>query len=187
MDRVGVPGGSSSYFRLSTRVVDQSLAALPSDDVLREQRRRMAVAGGYRITDHQPSQEQVTLVGVGAMMTEVLEAAHLLEAKGITAGVVCLTSPDLLFRSFQARGSGSESTASDIAQRLFPSAHATPIVTVMDGHPHTLAFLAGLRGDRIRCLGVTEFGQSSNLADAYALHGIDSCAILDAAMSVLGR
>jgi pyruvate dehydrogenase E1 component len=34
---------------------------------------------------------------------------------------------------------------------------------------------------------VTEFGQSSNLADAYALHGIDSCAILDAAMSVLGR
>ena len=187
MDRVGVPGGSSAYFRLSTRVVDQALAALPDDEALREQRRRMAVAGGYRITDHEPSQEQVTLVGVGAMMTEVLEAAQVLQAKGITAGVVCLTSPDLLFRSFQARGSASASTASDIAQRLFPTEPPSPIVTVMDGHPHTLAFLAGLRGDRIRCLGVTEFGQSSSLADAYALHGIDTCAIVDAAMSVLSR
>lgn len=187
MGRVGVPGGSSAYFRLSTRVVDQSLADLPDDDVLREQRRRMAVAGGYRITDHQPSREQVTLVGVGAMMTEVLEAAQVLGTKGITAGVVCLTSPDLLYRSFQARSSGSESTASDIAQRLFPAAHPAPIVTVLDGHPHTLAFLAGLRGDRIRCLGVTEFGQSSNLADAYTLHGIDTCAIVDAALSVVGR
>ena len=50
-------------------------------------------------------------------------------------------------------------------------------MTVQDGHPHTLSFLAGARGDRIRCLGVTDFGQSSDLADAYALHGIDTATI----------
>ena len=53
---------------------------------------------------------------------------------------------------------------------------------MLDGHPHTLAFLAGARGDRIRCLGVTEFGQSSSLPDAYALHGLDTDSIVDAAL-----
>jgi pyruvate dehydrogenase E1 component len=43
-------------------------------------------------------------------------------------------------------------------------------VTVHDGHRYTLAFLSGVRGDRIRWLGVTEFGQSSGLDDASRLH-----------------
>ena len=60
-------------------------------------------------------------------------------------------------------------------------------MTVLDGHPHTLSFLAGARGDRIRCLGVTEFGQSSDLDGAYRIHGIDSGSIVDAALGVLGR
>jgi pyruvate dehydrogenase E1 component len=187
MSQVGIPGGTSAYFRLSTRAVEQSLARVPADAALLERRRRMALAGGYRITDHAPSDEEVTLVGVGAIMPEVIEAARLLEEHGIVAGVVCLTSPDLLYRSFQARGSAEEVTASDITRRLFPAAHPTPLVTVIDGHPHTLSFLAGLRGDRIRCLGVTQFGQSSNLPDAYALHGIDSCTIVDSALSILDR
>lgn len=60
-------------------------------------------------------------------------------------------------------------------------------MSVQDGDPHTLSFLAGARGDRIRCLGVTDFGQSSDLADAYALHGIDITSIFDAALSLAGR
>ncbi len=73
----------------------------------------------------------------------------------------------------------SGSSRSAIIGTLFPPEHPLPIVTVMDGHPHTLSFLAGARGDRIRNLGVTEFGQSSSVEDAYRLHGIDgtqSCA-----------
>lgn len=68
-----------------------------------------------------------------------------------------------------------------------PSRVLTPLVAVLDGHPQTLFFLAGVRGDRIRCLGVREFGQSSSLADAYALHGMDCPAIVDAALSLLGQ
>ncbi len=60
-------------------------------------------------------------------------------------------------------------------------------MTVLDGHPHTLAFLAAARGDSIRCLGVSEFGQSSSVTDAYALHGIDTTAVVDAALGLLGR
>lgn len=187
MNQVGVPGGTSAYFRLSTRPLDPELANPPTHPDLVERRRRHAVAGGYRITDHDPRDEQVTLVGVGAIMPEVTEAARQLNDRGIIAGVVCLTSPDLVFRSFTQRGRVTSCGATDIAEVLFPRNASTPLVTVLDGHPHTLLFLAGLRGDAIGCLGVTEFGQSSSLQDAYELSGIDAGSILDAALGLLGR
>lgn len=186
MSKVGIPGGTSSYFRLSTRPIDQALACLPDDELLRERRRQLAVAGGYRITDHEPETEEVTLVGVGAIMPEVIEAAAVLAEHGVRAGVVCLTSPDLVFRSLNQRGA-LDGSAGDIASVLFPPASPRPIVSVLDGHPHTLAFLAGARGDRIRCLGVTEFGQSSDIHDAYRIHGLDAGSITTAALTLLGR
>lgn len=187
MSKVGVEGGTSSYFRLSTRPIDQKLAALPDDDRLLERRRQHAVAGGYRITLHDPEADQVTLVGVGALMPEVIAAAQLLTEQGITAGVICLTSPDLVFRSFQQRGTVGAACADDILTTLLPTSAPAPLVTVIDGHPHTLSYLAGARGDRMRCLGVSEFGQSSSLEDAYRLHGIDVGSIADAALTLLGR
>ncbi|WP_456698650.1 transketolase-like TK C-terminal-containing protein [Aeromicrobium sp. P5_D10] len=187
MSKVGIEGGTSSYFRLSTRPIDQGLAALPDDELLLERRRQQAIAGGYRLTQHDPATEQVTLVGVGAMMPEVIAAAEALDELGVTAGVVCLTSPDLVFRSFNQRGTVGAARGDDIISVLFPDASAAPLVTVMDGHPHTLSFLAGARGDGIRCLGVSDFGQSSDLADAYALHGIDTGSIVAAALTLLGR
>ena len=101
--------------------------------------------------------------------------------------MVCLTSPDLVFRSLQQRGRRTDAGGSGILDLLFPPGAPAPLVTVLDGHPHTLAFLAAARGDRIRCLGVTEFGQSTNLPDAYALHGLDPASIVDAALDHLGR
>jgi len=120
-------------------------------------------------------------------MPEVVAAADLLAASGVTAGVVCLTSPDLVFRSWQQRSRRTPGDGGGIVEELLPGDHPAPLVTVLDGHPHTLSFLAGVRGDRTRCLGVTEFGQSSGLDDAYALHGIDTGSIADAALSLLGR
>lgn len=158
-----------------------------------ERRRRAAVTGGYRIAGD-PSSDDVTLVGVGAIMPEVLDARERLADLGVQAGVVCLTSPDLVFRAFQARSTrGGATTAGSVdalvdvtlLEQLFPAAHRTPLVTVLDGHPHTLSFLAGVRGDAIRCLGVTDFGQASDLADAYAVHGIDADAVAEAALDLL--
>lgn len=187
MERVGIPGGTSSYFRLSTRPINPAMARLPDDPALLERRRRQAVAGGYRITDHDPASEKITLVGVGAIMPEVLQAAAALEQRDIPTGVVCLTSPDLVFRSFQQRGARTPGTGGDILGELFPAAHPTPLLTVLDGHPHTLSFLAAARGDRIRNLGVSEFGQSASLPEAHALHSIDVGSIVDAALTLLTR
>jgi pyruvate dehydrogenase E1 component len=188
MERVGVPGGTSSYFRLSTRPIDPALAQVPTEPALAERRRQQALAGGYRLpAGHPAAEEHVTLVGVGAIMPETAAAAAALAAAGVNAGVICLTSPDLVFRSFQQRGRREAGVGGSIVDELFPADRPAPLVTVLDGHPHTLAFLAGVRGDRIRCLGVTEFGQSSGLDDAYRIHHIDAGSIVDAALTVVGR
>ena len=96
-----------------------------------------------------------------------------------------MTSADLLFRAFEQRGRVLSTGRPDVLAKLFPAHQPRPLVTVQDGHPHTLAFLSGVRGDRIRCLGVTEFGQSSDLTDAYRLHGIDTPSIVRAALGLL--
>jgi len=58
-------------------------------------------------------------------------------------------------------------------------------VTVLDGHPHTLAFLATIRRVPSIPLGVSGFGQSGDLADVYRYHGIDTDSVVVAALDLL--
>lgn len=182
---LGRPGGTSAYFRLSTRPVDQDLACLPSVAQQLEQRRADVLAGGYRlrIADGQPA---VTLVGMGAVMPEVLAAATALESQGVPCDVVCLTSADLVFRALQARA-GLTNGPFDVLERLFPSWHTAPIVSVLDGHPHTLAFLSGVNGTPMTPLGVGGFGQTGDVEDLYGHFGIDTATIVGAAWDLTDR
>jgi pyruvate dehydrogenase E1 component len=58
------------------------------------------------------------------------------------------------------------------------------LVTVIDGHPATLAWLGGVRGHRVRALGVEHFGQTGTIGDLYAHFGIDANAIIEAAEQI---
>ncbi len=181
--RLGKPDGYSAYFRLSTRPLDQSLAAVPEDAQAREERRRRALAGGYllRRTAGQPA---ITVVAMGALMPEAVRAAEDLEADGYPVDVVCLTSADLVFRALQAR-SGLDVGPDWILEQILPAQRAAPVVTVLDGHPHTLSFLAAVHRQPIACLGVDDFGQSGDVADLYSYFGIDSDTIVGAALDLL--
>jgi pyruvate dehydrogenase E1 component len=183
LSQVGRSGGTSSYFRLSTRPIAQKLAQIPEGVELREARRKAALAGGYRLrsADRRPD---VTLVGVGAIMPEVCEAADDLEKSGVAVDVLCLTSPDLVFRALQAR-KGIAKADHTILDALFPSDRASPLVTVLDGHPHTLAFLGGIHTVRITSLGVDDFGQSGDIQDLYRHFGIDADTIVGAALDIM--
>jgi pyruvate dehydrogenase E1 component len=180
---LGRPGGSSSYFRLTTRPLDQELAALPESGPDREQRRRETLAGGYRLRTAAQS-PRATLVGVGSVMPEVIAAADLLEESGLPVDVVCLSSPDLVFRALQARR-GLVDTDDWILDATFPEERAAPLVTVLDGHPHTLAFLSAVRCQPITCLGVDDFGQSGDVGDLYQHFGIDVDTIVGAAVDLI--
>ncbi|MBU3062362.1 pyruvate dehydrogenase [Nocardia sp. NEAU-G5] len=179
---LGREDGKSSYLRLSTRPVDQALAAIPADAAARERRRRQVVAGAYPLR-HAEAPE-VTLVGMGAMMTEILCAADRLADQGIASDVVCVTSPGLLFEALQARR-GLGAGPSWILDQAFPAHRAAPMITVLDGHPHTLAFLATINSVRASALGVTTFGQVGALEDVYRYHGIDADSIVRAALDLV--
>lgn len=59
------------------------------------------------------------------------------------------------------------------------------LVTVLDGHPATLAWLGAGHGHRTRSLGVEHFGQTGTIADLYRHHGIDANGIIRAAQSIV--
>jgi pyruvate dehydrogenase E1 component len=119
------------------------------------------------------------------MIPEAVAAAEELESEGgIPADVLCLTSPDLLFRALRARQGLADGDAA-ILERLLPADRPAPIVGVIDGHPHTLSFLGSVRGDPAAYLGVTEFGQSGDITDLYPHHGIDPETIAGAALDLL--
>ena len=177
LGRLGRTDGCSAYFRLSTRPIDQ---ALVDGD---ESRREHVLRGGYllRRADRRPA---VTLVGMGAVMPEVVAAAGELDDAGIPVDVVCLTSADLVFRALRAR-QGLDRGDDRMLDELLPADRAAPIVTVLDGHPHTLSFLGADRRVPIACLGVDDFGQSGDVNDLYRYFGIDSETIVDAALDLM--
>jgi pyruvate dehydrogenase E1 component len=183
LSRLGKPGGTSAYFRLTTRPIDQELARLPEDGAEREARRAAVLAGGYRLRQGS-KRPLVTLVGVGAVIPEVLAASEELESSGIANDVVCLTSPDLIFRALRAR-SGLAADDDGVLDSLFPAERAAPLVTVIDGHPHTLSFLGAIRAVPVTALGVDDFGQSGDVDDLYRHFQIDTETIAGAAVDLV--
>ncbi|MDQ4117232.1 MAG: pyruvate dehydrogenase [Actinomycetota bacterium] len=184
--RLGRPDGISAYLRLSTRPVDQTLAAVPSDPAARERRRRHVVAGAYLLR-RAGGDPDVTIVAAGAMVTEALAAADRLGSHGTHADVVVVTSAGLLFEALQARSGHPVPGVSEpwILDAAFPARRAAPMITLLDGHPHTLSFLAGVNRVRATHLGVTRFGQSGDLASVYRYHGIDADGVVAAALDLI--
>jgi pyruvate dehydrogenase E1 component len=183
LGRLGLGDGESAYFRLSSRPVDQALAALPDGAQARERRRQGVLAGGYRLRQCE-GRPMVSLVGMGAIIPEMLAAADALENDGVTSDVTCLTSADLVFRAVQARR-GLDSAPIGILEELFPLERAAPLVAVLDGHPHTLSFLGAINQSPVTCLGVSDFGQSGEIDDLYRHFGIDTSTIIGAAWDLL--
>jgi pyruvate dehydrogenase E1 component len=184
LGRLGRPGGESAYFRLTTRPIDQGLAAVPGAPQAREQRRQLALGGGYVLRAAAGGPPQVTLVASGVSVAEACAAHDELAADGVAADLVVLTSADLVFRALRARQGLADGDAA-ILDAIFPAERAAPLVTVLDGHPHALAFLAAVNETPLAALGVDDFGQSGDVGDLYVHFGIDAETIVGAAADLL--
>ena len=102
--------------------------------------------------------------------------------------MLAITSPDRLHAGWlaaqRARRAGS-AAASHIEHILAPMAPGSAIVTILDGHPASLAWLGAVRGQRVVPLGVDRFGQSGDIPDLYREYGLDEDAILHACAQAL--
>ncbi|HEY7037531.1 MAG TPA: 1-deoxy-D-xylulose-5-phosphate synthase N-terminal domain-containing protein [Methylomirabilota bacterium] len=175
------PDAESLYLRLSTKPIEQSLAPAPSPA-----QRAAVLRGGYRLIDarQQPGYDAETnavhIFAAGVMVPEAVEASRMLSAAGVCASVFVVTSPDRLYR-------GLRTTGPYLLDLVSAEEEGVPVVSVLDGHSHGLAFVGGALGVPQIPLGVDHFGQSGARADLYRHYGVDAAAIADSAQCLLAR
>ncbi|TPM26951.1 transketolase [Mesorhizobium sp. B2-3-5] len=173
--------GGSVYLRLSTRpieqpkrVIDQALA----EDILN---------GGYWMRKPGPN-AQIVVAYTGAVAPEAVQAVGLIGEDRRDVGLLAITSADRLNAGWtaahQARERGVVHARSHVERLLAGVPSNCALVTVIDGHPATLAWLGSIQGHRTRSLGVEHFGQTGTIGDLYRHYGIDARAIATAAEAI---
>lgn len=189
--------GKSTYLRLSTKPVDQTLMREPLERFGEAELRRQVLAGGYRLIDRTvhapdlPVADSVNIFVGGIMAPEAIEAARRLHDEGVAANIIVATSTDRLFaqlRDSRRRLLRNASDTLDLGhlETLIPaSERRAPIVTIQDGASHAMSFLGSVFGVPVVPLGVDAFGQSGSRADLYHETGIDADQIVNAAMLAL--
>jgi pyruvate dehydrogenase E1 component len=174
--------GGSVYLRLSTRPIEQ-----PQREMTGELCQQI-IDGAYWMRKPGPNC-QVVVAYTGAIAPEAIQAVGLMGEDRRDVGLLAVTSADRLNAGWsaaqRARERGLVHARSHIERLLADLPSHCGIVTVLDGHPATLAWLGAVAGHRVRPLGVEHFGQTGSLEDLYRHYGIDANAIVAAAQGIV--
>jgi pyruvate dehydrogenase E1 component len=170
--------GGSVYLRLSTRKVEQP------DRLMTPELKQSILDGGYWLVP--PSCETThAIVAMGAVVAEAIAAQQELTRQGLAGALLIVTSPDRLGHDWCAPH--NQSRTDPAVQHLYAlfadlPPH-TPLVTVVDGHPLSLAWLGSATGRRVVPLGVSKFGMSGYLSEVYREHQLDAASIVAAVIN----
>ena len=168
--------GGSVYLRLSTNPIEQP--GKRADDAFR----RGAIDGGYWLRKPGPNCD-VVIAYQGVVAPEAIRAAGMIGENRRDVGVLAITSADRLNAGWtaaqRARSRGradAQSAVETLLGDLPPHCH---LITVIDGHPATLAWLGSVKGHRTIPLGVEHFGQTGTIGDLYRHFGISAESIVE--------
>ena len=167
------------------------------------------LAGGYKLVDRSgeegylPGDNVTTILAMGALVPEALEASDNLLADGVYADVIVVTSADLLLGRFAERDGYAQLAALGVNGDLqlvpaglangaisTPEARAlagrfVPIVGVCDGESGLLDNAGSIIGVPQKTLCVDRFSKSGTPVDIYEYHQLDPASIAAAAKQVL--
>jgi pyruvate dehydrogenase E1 component len=176
--------GGSVYLRLSTKSLEQPRRPMTADLA------RDIVDGAYWLRRPGPNAE-IVVAYAGTVAPEAINAVGRMAEDWRDAGLLAVTSADRLNAGWSAAQRARERGRRDAeshAERLLAGLPShCGIVTVLDGHPATLAWLGSVGGHRVRPLGVEHFGQTGTVADLYRHYGLDSRAIAAAGQALKRR
>jgi pyruvate dehydrogenase E1 component len=185
--------GESHYLRLSTTPVEQEPFLEWVEQTGREEARRQVLSGAYRLVGAPAGLERwrTVIATCGALLPQALQARELLAEEEVGAAVVCVTSPDLVFRAvserMRARSRGGRAPSTVLDRLVRPEERNAPLVTVQDAAPHALAFLSGALRMPLVPLGVDRFGQVGSQGAIYDWLDISAEAICEAALGALAQ
>jgi pyruvate dehydrogenase E1 component len=168
--------GGSVYLRLSTNPIEQT-GKRGNDDF-----RQGSIDGGYWLRKPGPNCELV-IAYQGVVAPEAIRAAGLIGESRRDVGVLAITSADRLNAGWtaaqraRARGHINAHSAVEVLLQDLPP-HCC-LITVIDGHPATLAWLGSVWGHRTIPLGVEHFGQTGTISDLYRHFGLSAESIVE--------
>jgi pyruvate dehydrogenase E1 component len=166
--------GGSVYLRLSTNPLEQP--GKRQDEAFRQG----AIDGAYWLRQPGPNCN-VVIAYQGAVAPEAIAAAGIIGEHRRDVGVLAITSADRLNAGWtaaqRARARGNPRASSHIETLFADLPRNCLIVTAIDGHPATLAWLGGVAGHRIVSHGVEHFGQTGTIGDLYRHFGLDRHAL----------
>lgn len=169
--------GGSVYLRLSTRPLEQPIRTMTPEFS------RSIIDGGYWMRRPGPN-AQVVIAYCGTLAPEAIEAAALIGEARRDVGLLAITSADRLNAGWtaaqRARERGLSHARSHIERLLDQAPSNCILITMIDGHPATLAWLGAVKGHRTRSLGVEHFGQTGTIEDLYRHYGIDAAGVVRA-------
>ncbi len=170
--------GGSVYLRLTTRPIEQPTQR---DS---EGFRQAVVDGAYWFRPPTANTE-VIIAYQGCVAPEAIEAAGRIGNDRRDVAVLAVTSADRLNSGWtaarRARARGVRNAESQIERLMCVAPTTATLITVTDGHPATLAWIGGVKGNMTVPLGVEHFGQTGRIADLYRHFQIDADAIVAAA------
>lgn len=170
--------GGAVYLRLSTRPLEQPAQRSGAEFT------QGVIDGGYWLRKPGPNCE-IVIAYQGCIAPEAIAAAGLIGNDRRDIGVLAITSADRLNAGWtaakRARQRGHGDAASHVEYLLGDLPPHCTLISVIDGHPATLAWLGGVIGHRVVPLGVEHFGQTGRVQDLYRHFGIDTESIVDAA------
>ncbi len=168
--------GGSVYLRLSTNPIEQPGKRI--DDRFRQG----TIDGAYWLREPGPNCE-VVVAYQGVIAPEAIKAAGIIGEFRRDIGVLAVTSADRLNAGWtaaqRARAKGQTNAKSHIETLLEYIPSHGRLITVIDGHPATLAWLGSVIGHQTVPLGVEHFGQTGTIADLYRHFGIDAQSIVE--------
>jgi pyruvate dehydrogenase E1 component len=173
------PEGSAVWLRLSTRAIEQPPRQIDPAAV---------IAGAHWVVPPGPG-ARIALAYQGAVAPEATAAFAIVREEDASAGLLAITSPDRLHAGWraaaEARRRGERQAVAHVERVLGGLGRDAALVTVLDGHPASHAWLGAVRGQRVVPLGVDRFGQSGDIPELYEAYGIDQEAILEACAQAL--
>ncbi|MCU0899228.1 MAG: transketolase [Cypionkella sp.] len=173
--------GGSVYLRLTTNPLEQP--GKRQDDAFRQG----AIDGAYWLRKPGPNCD-VVIAYQGCIAPEAIAAAGLLGEHRRDVGVLAVTSADRLNAGWtaaqRARVRGTVGASSHIETLLQDVPRDCLMLTVIDGHPATLAWLGAVGGHRTVSRGVEHFGQTGTIGDLYRHFGIDRQSLVQAVLAL---
>ncbi|SFC86031.1 1-deoxy-D-xylulose-5-phosphate synthase N-terminal domain-containing protein [Tropicimonas isoalkanivorans] len=167
--------GGAVYLRLTTKPLEQP--GKRADDAFRQG----AIDGGYWLRPPGPNCD-VVIAYQGAVADEAIAAAGRIAERRRDIGVLAVTSADRLNAGWTAaqreRARGNAEAKSHVERLLGGLPRTCSLVTVLDGHPATLAWLGAVAGHRTISHGVEHFGQTGTIGDLYRHFRIDRAALV---------